>query len=77
MQGLLEDEAEIHAVNEHATDVVLSLLQRSAAERSVEDEASEPWPESETHEGCNLFGCAPSLVRPQPKSPPAQLPVHC
>ena len=53
---LAPHEREAHAVTEHATDVVLGLLQRSQPERSAEDDAAEPWPESETHEGCNLFG---------------------
>ena len=54
-----EREAELHAVNEHSTDVVLGLLSqtRSATEAGGgEDEEAEPWSESETHEGCNLFG---------------------
>jgi len=54
--GIPEGEAEAHAVNEHSTDLVLGLLQRTATERSADDDSIEPWPESETHEGCNLFG---------------------
>jgi len=54
--GMHDDEAEAHAVNEHSSDVVLGLLSKSAASERSEDEALEPWSEYETHEGCNLFG---------------------
>lgn len=60
MGNLPEDEAEQHAVTERSSDVVLGLL---SARRMVPDENgaggdenAEVWTETETHEGCNLFG---------------------
>jgi len=53
--GMPLEEAETHAVHEHTTDVVLGLLQKSGG-LAAEEEGSEVWPESETHEGCTLFG---------------------
>jgi len=57
--GLADDAAEAHAVTERSSDVVLGLLssRRGAFdERGAEDEPSDVWQESETHEGCTLFG---------------------
>ena len=61
--GLGEAEAEAHIVSEKSSDVILGLLahpERAPREYGGggggEEEEEEDWVESETHEGCNLFG---------------------
>ena len=57
MPGLGDDEAESHALTERSSDVVLGLLSsRRLEDKSLDEEPTEVWQESETHEGCNLFG---------------------
>ena len=57
-EGVHEHEAEAHVVNERASDVVLGLLTgRTPQEPGAGDGSdAEAWVESETHEGCMLFG---------------------
>jgi len=57
--GVRPEEAYDHALTEASADVVLGLLNSAANQPSAEQgggEAQEPWPEHETHEGCQIFG---------------------
>jgi len=58
--GVRPEEAEVHALTEKSADVVLGLLNSAANQPSAMEagggEANEPWPEHETHEGCQIFG---------------------
>jgi hypothetical protein len=66
--------AEMRLVNERASDVVLGLLTGRAPTKASDDPDAEPWTESETHEGCNVFGYidvsrAPGTIHVAPHSP--------
>jgi hypothetical protein len=57
LEGVHELEAEAHYVNARASEMVLGLLTgRMPEEHGGGDADAEPWTESETHEGCNIFG---------------------
>jgi len=56
LEGMHELEAEAHVVNERASDVVLGLLTGRAPQEEQADADAEKWTESETHEGCQIFG---------------------
>ncbi|KAL1523163.1 hypothetical protein AB1Y20_018118 [Prymnesium parvum] len=58
--GVGLEDAESHALTEKSADVVLGLLNSAANQPGAAEagggEAAEPWPEQETHEGCQIFG---------------------